>query len=1136
MRKFLSSVVAASMLASAFCALSPALAATQSGSLTLNFDDGESKFTAANRTTCTVENGEQVITSANNAGNAYGLAYYDFSSVSEGADEVVVEFDSRISSDTRYWISLYDTSLRGTTAGGSSGATYNTTGLIYTMGLGNSSNLYQVMGVNVSDSAAALDNTIHAKVTVSFVNNTMDYTVTTESGTTLSSGTGKAFKDTSAAQCTGIEFYTWTNNTPGYIDNLTVTAYKEDTDLTGSLTLDFSDGVSQLTQANRVTCSVTDGIQYINSAENAGNEYSLAYYDFSSAASGANEVIVEFDSLISSGSRYYVSLYDAAKRGTKAGGSSKSTYNTDYLIYSAGTGDGTYYRACGSTSLAAFDDMVHTKVNVDLINHKMSYTITSSSGTTLYSKSDSDFYNTSSLAQECTGIEFYTWANSTQAQLDNLSVMAYTHEVPDPTPTPISIDIPNGDFSDGTTDWTISNTSKMSVSSGALAVSSSSGEAELRQQLTNVPDGTYDLTATVTATIPSTSDAAYLFAKAKGHTMARTAIPLCTDEEIIVPGVTVDNGILDIGLYANGTQTITLDNFKLAESDSTRVQFLKGGEISKLTYLEEKGPITYKDADGNSKDCLQLMAEQGFNLARIRVLNNPGDNRGDGTYYLPEGYMDEADCLVLAKRAKEKGMQIEFTFAYSDYWSDGATQMVPTDWTSGASGLSGSSLATYYADKIYEYTKQVLQDLKAQDTEPEYISIGNEMQYGMCFGQYASNNGLYNNATYIAQLANAGAKAVREECPDAKIILHTDNGGKVTARTNFVAALSSIDFDVIGVSFYPYYNSDVSIDTVVSEFATLINKYDKDVIIMETGYNWNATRGDGYEGQLQDNGYYQSSYGESQQGQKAFLTELYAKLKKVLGGRCIGDMYWDPIMAYDNSSWGSTGYNTGWAIRESDNCTEANVVSNSDLFDFTDKALPAFDAMKYNTDANDKVLVSGTISSTTTGNKGQTTTTPVTNTAVTLTVNGAEYATTTDAYGQYIVAIDYPATEKVSVSASGYSGSYYVDAPAEGVLLSDIDFPSSTSVTAPAYNDDMAVIKTYTTEQGYIGNATSLTFSITPNDGVSGMFVTDDAGHKVEYDFSDDGDLPVLSGENNVLFGIVYPAIVDNTKFTVTVY
>lgn len=343
--------------------------------------------------------------------------------------------------------------------------------------------------------------------------------------------------------------------------------------------------------------------------------------------------------------------------------------------------------------------------------------------------------------------------------------------------------IQNGTFS-SSSGWTITNSTEMKISGGVLTASGTGTESKCYQTVTGLENGTYNLTATVTKSGFGEDDIAYVYAKSAGHTLASTSIPYSTSSmTITVPSVIIEDGTCEIGIYTNGKQTITLDNVRFSDCEETRVQFLKGGEISKLTYLEEEGSLKYKDADGNTRDCLQIMAENGFNLARIRLLNDPGDGHGDGTYYLPEGYMTLDDCIDLAKRAKNKGMQIEFTFAYSDYWSDGGTQMPPVEWTSGASSLSGSSLATYYADKIYDYTKETLETLLENGIEPEYISIGNEMQYGMCFGLYSDNSVLYNNSTYIAQLANAGAKAVREVCPDSKIILHTDNGGKVSSRT-----------------------------------------------------------------------------------------------------------------------------------------------------------------------------------------------------------------------------------------------------------------------------------------------------------------------------------------------------------------
>ena len=424
------------------------------------------------------------------------------------------------------------------------------------------------------------------------------------------------------------------------------------------------------------------------------------------------------------------------------------------------------------------------------------------------------------------------------------------------------------------------------------------------------------------------------------------------------------------------------------------------------------------------------MAENGFNLARIRLLDNPGKGHGDGYYYLPAGFMDLNDCLSLARRAKDKGMDIELTIAYSDYWVDGEKQMVPYKWQQEitAQDISGeANLANYFEKKVYEYTKESLQAFIDQGTTPEFVSIGNEMHLGILFNHWQNDNGMYNKPKYLKRFVNAGAKAVRELAPDAKIIIHSHNGGLVTNESTFMALVKdkTVDYDVIGVSYYPFYNADVSIDTVVNEFNTLVNTYDKDVIIMETGYNWNATKKDGSDGQLANSGYYQNSYGEDKAGQRAFLTELYAKLKTVLGGRCIGDLYWDPVMIKADSS-------VSWAQKEPNGTTDKEVVSNSTIFDFDGIAVPGQLAMKYNTEASDTLNISGKIKSGTAA---------AANKEVTFIVNGEEYTRTTDKYGDYIVSIPYPEDGKVSVALKGSETVHEENAPTyEGILISGCDF------------------------------------------------------------------------------------------------
>ena len=542
-----------------------------------------------------------------------------------------------------------------------------------------------------------------------------------------------------------------------------------------------------------------------------------------------------------------------------------------------------------------------------------------------------------------------------------------------------------------------------------------------REACIELPNGTYTLTAE--AATSDINGVYYIYAKTAGHTMASTAIPQSTiPQTVTVPGIIVEDGKCVIGVYKDGDAAVSADNFTLTKSvdTATRVPFLKGGEISKLTYIEDMGGKFYR-ADGTEGDALQIMAENGFNLARIRVLNDPGKGHGDGTYYLPESYQTVDDCLELARRAKAKGMQIEFTFAYSDYWVDGDKQFIPHEWAEeiAAQSLTGTKKYEYLENKVYEYTKDIMQKLIAQGTCPDFVSIGNEMQCGMFFGDAKKDNykgELYYDKPWLLRFVNAGARAVRETAPSAKVVIHTDKGGNVFDWLNenwdstaFQYLLKRADYDVMAVSYYPYYNADISIDNVVTEFNKCVTELGKDVMIMESGYNFAEKRSDGYEGQLQNNGYYQEIYGETVNGQRAFLTELYNKLKAVSGGRCIGVSYWDPVMITDN---------VGWAIQENGDYKQGNVITNSTIFDFKGRALPAQLAMKYNTNATDKLLITGKAEP---------------GSAVVLTVNGKELAATADRFGDYIASADYPADGMLNITANGKS--FALKAPKDGVLV-----------------------------------------------------------------------------------------------------
>ena len=374
-----------------------------------------------------------------------------------------------------------------------------------------------------------------------------------------------------------------------------------------------------------------------------------------------------------------------------------------------------------------------------------------------------------------------------------------------------------------------------------------------------------------------------------------------------------------------------------ADSDS----YLRGADISELNYVESLGAKFY-DTDGKERDALDIMQENGINTVRLRLYNQPGNSvtYGEQTYAMPAGFLDEADVLKLAKRAKANGMKIELTFHYSDFWTNGEMQFKPKAW-------ENCTLAEL-KDSIYTYTKTVLQHMAEQNTPPDYVSIGNEIQAGILFGYFSdiaslpTVNGYCNDMPNLQNMLGRGCKAVREVCPDAKIIIHLTMSTGVTASTYswFFLRMKSLDYDMIGVSYYPYWTNGTPSETLDNLVSVLGDGgIDKDVMIMETGYAWMRYRPYGryqslYEGQLHMNG---SAYNEaSRQGQKEFIHQLQTVIKST--DRIKGYYYWDPVMVEQkvDGTWIPTGWVEGGE----------NQVGNTTLFDYEGRPLPVFDAIR----------------------------------------------------------------------------------------------------------------------------------------------------------------------------------------------
>ena len=338
-----------------------------------------------------------------------------------------------------------------------------------------------------------------------------------------------------------------------------------------------------------------------------------------------------------------------------------------------------------------------------------------------------------------------------------------------------------------------------------------------------------------------------------------------------------------------------------------------GGDISMLTKYETHqrwalryGITTahYYDMNGQViDDVITWTKQQGWNAARVRLFVNPANASAEDR---GQGVIQNLDTVkVLGARIKAAGMQFMLDFHYSDSWADPVKQYTPAEWAD----LDDEALV----NKVYEYTRDCLRALKAAGATPDYIQTGNEISYGMLWGPVGTPTaqlkkcymGDEANWGRFTDLLKAAGRACREECPNAKIILHTERVAKTNILVNFYNQMRNkqVDYDIIGLSYYPYYHGNLS--TLAVALVNMRNSFqDKDVMIVETGYSYKYKVGD------QD---FSSIWPLTYAGQKQFTVDLMNELKNY--PQVKGLMWWFPEAneyGLGGSYWNQLHVNDQW--------------------------------------------------------------------------------------------------------------------------------------------------------------------------------------------------------------------------------
>ena len=325
-----------------------------------------------------------------------------------------------------------------------------------------------------------------------------------------------------------------------------------------------------------------------------------------------------------------------------------------------------------------------------------------------------------------------------------------------------------------------------------------------------------------------------------------------------------------------------------------------GADISMLPQYEKAGATYYSNSGVKIPNVLNYLknSQVKMNSMRVRLFVTPEATAQDPTLVQDLNYV-----TALGKRIKDAELNLMVDFHYSDTWADPSHQTIPNLWSKVTTNAE-------MADSVYAYTKRCLEHLKANGATPDFVQIGNEISYGMLWRDGITNDKLYNSSSNWArfyQFLKAGAKAVREITPDAKIILHIERTKDANACKNFFTNIKNnqVDYDIIGLSYYPFWHGDLN--TLSNTLNTLANAFpDKPVQIVETAYFYSNFPTD-------DSSVINttSTWPATQAGQKKFIEDLCTAL--AAHNNVTGLYYWYPEENGSGST--DTKTQTAWLNR-----------------------------------------------------------------------------------------------------------------------------------------------------------------------------------------------------------------------------
>lgn len=326
------------------------------------------------------------------------------------------------------------------------------------------------------------------------------------------------------------------------------------------------------------------------------------------------------------------------------------------------------------------------------------------------------------------------------------------------------------------------------------------------------------------------------------------------------------------------------------------VTFIRAADMSYLPLIESEG--TFYKHNNVTEDALTTLKNAGCNTIRIRLWHNPSDTHSGLN-----------EVKTFAQRVKLAGMKVWLTVHYSDTWADPANQTTPTAWQSYSFVNLKNAVVTY--------TNQIMTEIN-----PDIIQIGNETNDGMLWPQ----GKLTTNESQFLELISAASAAVRNNSNTTKIMLHYAG---ISGADWFFNKVSSIDYDYIGLSYYPIWHGK-NLTDVNATITNLGQTHAKKVLIAETSYPFTLNWNDWTNNVVGLNNQIITTYPASNEGQKNYVVAIKNLVKQNLHG--IGFCYWGGE----------------WIAFRGAEATNGSTWENQALWDFNFNSLPVMEAFSPN--------------------------------------------------------------------------------------------------------------------------------------------------------------------------------------------